>query len=298
MDDTKYLFLALDNESSKLWKNTYEMALGLRKMYKKDSEFKKSLDEFLLEFNQNNEEKITIKDLLDINFDRKVPFEKVKLIKQFLEENLNKFNIGISFKSGAFIWIEGCINDVKNSVMNFTWLVNNAESFLNFVKVIRDFLMELKGKVDSILNDKKFREVLDFLFSNLCQKWQKEVLQKVCENIKWKEEYKELVYRKKWWEKSDTSILINFIIWDNNELKIKLTQHLSLIHSWKNKTQKLKKEFLDLFINHLIKDKALLDWIIDNGTWDLSLDIQDEFEWKRWKVREKKLKEKKLKKRR
>lgn len=288
MSDTKYLVLALSNESAELWKNTDEIALGLKKMYKKDNEFKKSLDDFLTDFNQNNEEKITIIDLVDLKFDRKMPFEKVKLIKQFLEETLNKFNIGFSFKSGTFVWIEGCIADVKNSVMNFTWLVNNAEAFLNFVKVIRDLLVELKDKVDAILNNMKFREVLYFLFSNLCQKWQKEVLKKVCENIKWKEKYKKFVYKKNWWEKSDTSILTNFIVWDNQKLKIKLTQHLSLIHSGKNKTQKLKKEFLDLFINHLIKDKALLDWVVDNGTWDLSIDIQDEFEWKRWKLKKEK----------
>jgi hypothetical protein len=32
-----------------------------------------------------------------------MPSKKVELIKQFLEETLNKFNIGISFESGAFI---------------------------------------------------------------------------------------------------------------------------------------------------------------------------------------------------
>ncbi|MFA5916893.1 MAG: hypothetical protein WC850_01510 [Candidatus Gracilibacteria bacterium] len=286
MSDTKYLVLALNDESSKLGNNTAQIALGLRKMYRKDSKFKESLDDFLLNFNGKSEDNITIDDIVDLKFGRKMPSKKVELIKQFLEETLNKFNIGISFESGAFIGIEGCITDVKNSVMNFTGPVNDAESFFSFVKVIRDFLMELKGKVDSILNDEKFREVLSFLLSNLCQKGQKEILQRVCENIKGQEEYKKLVYKKNGGEKTDTSILINFITGDNKELKTRVTQLLFLMFSETNKTQKLQEQYLDSFINHLIRDKALLDGIVDNDTWDLSLDIQDEFEGKRGKVKE------------
>lgn len=162
MNKTKNLVLDLS------WKwdfcsSSQELADNFVELYKTDKSIKKSVDIFFNEFNNGNEETISIKDIFDVYNSRNfyIDIKKVFLIKKFFQKYFPNSNFWISFNSEEYIWPDKDINFVKKTVLQIiTSEQKDIEEINMFVYVIKHFLIEINCRINEILSIKS-RECID-----------------------------------------------------------------------------------------------------------------------------------------
>lgn len=164
---SKYNVLSLgNNENGEVCNNTDELWLMILKLYKKEEDFKKFMDWFLVDFNTKNNSEITIIDIVDFQVWKNKSLEKAKSVNRFINEVLVNFSITSPLIWDSFIWIEWTIKWTKRKLGILFSDEIKVENILNIVKTIKDFIDWLRTNVDSILDNHK-NEILKQTFEEL-----------------------------------------------------------------------------------------------------------------------------------
>ena len=93
MRNANLLYFGLDKISSDSCNSTSQIVLWLKKTYHENKQFKIEVDHFLSRFNNGVDDKITVEDFVNLEFDKVISKEKIKIIKRFFDEVLNTFKI-------------------------------------------------------------------------------------------------------------------------------------------------------------------------------------------------------------
>lgn len=152
------LEINLDLDSWRLCEKKNQITLSLEKLYNNDENLKKSIDNLLNDFNQNNEIKITIWDVLN----KDVSSNKIELVNNFLDKILANFYIWIKLNNWVSLSIEWEINNIQQAIITIIWK-NKSDiiNLLNLSESIKVVLIELKENVEKLLN-KKISESINY----------------------------------------------------------------------------------------------------------------------------------------
>lgn len=140
-------------EPLKICQNTSELSETILRLYREEKEFKKFLDIFLIDFNIKNPNGITILDIIDFQSWKNQDWEKAIIIKEFINEVLSNFNIIFPLHVDSFVWIEWSVNWVKRRLDLILWQDIDTLDILELVKVVKDFISNLKLNIDDILKE-------------------------------------------------------------------------------------------------------------------------------------------------